>query len=182
MKKKCLICDKSKIDSINLGDILEHVKAPGEFLDECLRVLSPGGILLISTPNTNSLFPKITRFFYDKFGIMWSHPTPPYHLFDFSDKNLEIFLKGRNVEILDIQYSRIPFMYSIYHTGYFDEIRKKMEGHSKGQVLKGIWSSIGFGIFRQIAVTFIYGFAFAVAKMGRKGDHMILIGRKNGAS
>lgn len=168
-----------EFDAINLGDIIEHVKNPEAFLGECLRVLGKGGILVISTPNTNSLFPKMTRWVYERFGLMWSHPTPPYHLFDFSDENLVRFLEGKGIEILKVSYSRISLMYSIYHTGYFDEIRKRMKGTSKWDVLRGLFKSVDFGIFRQVMVSFIYGGVFVLDRLFGKGDQMVVWGRKN---
>ncbi len=167
-----------KFDAVNLGDIVEHVKDPEGFLRECLRVLRKGGVLVISTPNTNSLFPKMTRWAYEKVGLMWSHPTPPYHLFDFSDENLERVLERNGVEVLGIDYSRIPFMYSVYHTGYFDEIRKRMKGVSKGEVFRGVLGSVGIGVFLQIMVSFIYGGVFVLDRLFGKGDQMVIWGRR----
>ena len=165
-------------DAVNLGDIIEHVKDPEGFLKECLRVLKKNGVLFVSTPNTNSLFPKITRWIYERLGIMWSHPTPPYHLFDFSDENLRRVLERNNVKVLGVDYSRISLMYSIYHTGYFDEMRKGMKGTSKGEVLMGVLKSFDVGVFRQIFVGLVYSFVFVLSGLFGKGDQVIVWGRK----
>ncbi|MCD4771248.1 class I SAM-dependent methyltransferase [archaeon] len=162
-------------DAVNLGDIIEHVKAPERFLGECLRVLKGNGVLVVSTPNTNSLFPKMTKWVYDKFGLMWSHPAPPYHLFDFSDENLVRFLKKNGVEVLGVSYSRIPLMYSIYHTGYFDEMRGKMRRVSFGGIFGALTKSFGRDIFQQVMVSFIYVVLFYIDKLfEKKGDQMII--------
>lgn len=166
---------KNSFDAINLGDIIEHIKDPKEFLKECLKILKKDGILMVSTPNTNSFFPKATKWLYDKLRIMWSHPTPPYHLFDFSDKNLIVLLEKNNLEIKKITYSKIPFGYSIYHTGYFDELRKNMVGTSKKDILRGVMKSFNLKILKQLMVSFIYGVVFCIDRLfERKGDQMIV--------
>ena len=39
------------VDVIVSFETIEHIANPGDFLDECVRVLAPGGRLVISTPN-----------------------------------------------------------------------------------------------------------------------------------
>jgi ubiquinone/menaquinone biosynthesis C-methylase UbiE len=41
------------IDVVVSFETIEHVEDPVGFLDECLRVLAPGGLLIISTPNAD---------------------------------------------------------------------------------------------------------------------------------
>ena len=41
----------SSIDVVVSFETIEHVPNPGRFLDECARVLAPGGRLIVSTPN-----------------------------------------------------------------------------------------------------------------------------------
>lgn len=166
---------KGEFDAVNLGDIMEHVKDPEGFLKECLRVLKKGGVLVVSTPNTNSMFPKVTRWVYEKMGIMWSHPTPPYHLFDFSDENLRQVLERNGVEVLGIDYKKIPLSYVIYHTGYFDRLRKKIKGTSKKGIFIGFLKSLDFCIFRQLWVAFVYWCIFCADRLvENKGDHMFI--------
>jgi 2-polyprenyl-6-hydroxyphenyl methylase/3-demethylubiquinone-9 3-methyltransferase len=41
-------------DGVILGEVLEHVPRPRKLLQNCLRVLQPGGVLVITTPNGES--------------------------------------------------------------------------------------------------------------------------------
>ncbi|HLK61146.1 MAG TPA: class I SAM-dependent methyltransferase [Chthonomonadaceae bacterium] len=42
---------QGSVDVIVSFETIEHVPSPQSFLEECLRVLAPGGALIISTPN-----------------------------------------------------------------------------------------------------------------------------------
>jgi SAM-dependent methyltransferase len=41
----------ASVDVVVSFETIEHVPQPQRFLDECVRVLTPGGMLIISTPN-----------------------------------------------------------------------------------------------------------------------------------
>ena len=41
----------SSIDVIVTFETIEHIRAPEAFLDECVRVLAPKGLFIVSTPN-----------------------------------------------------------------------------------------------------------------------------------
>ena len=42
---------EASVDVVVSFETIEHVSNPAAFLDECLRILKPGGSLIISTPN-----------------------------------------------------------------------------------------------------------------------------------
>jgi 2-polyprenyl-3-methyl-5-hydroxy-6-metoxy-1,4-benzoquinol methylase len=42
---------KSSFDLITCWEVIEHVKDPKQFLKEIFRILKPGGVLFLSTPN-----------------------------------------------------------------------------------------------------------------------------------
>lgn len=64
-------------DVITMFDVLEHVPDPGAFLDGARRLLKPGGLLVVQSPNFSSLMARLT-------GERWSWLTPPDHLYHFS--------------------------------------------------------------------------------------------------
>jgi SAM-dependent methyltransferase len=43
------------VDALVASEVYEHLQAPGAFLDEVHRVLKPGGRLVLTTPNTESI-------------------------------------------------------------------------------------------------------------------------------
>jgi len=45
-------------DYVVVGEIIEHMESPEEFLDEVFRVLKPGGILALSTPESECVTNK----------------------------------------------------------------------------------------------------------------------------
>jgi SAM-dependent methyltransferase len=59
-------------DVVTAFDVIEHVPDPAEFLRAVSALLEPGGIVLISTPDVESLTAKV-------FGRRW-HFYYPYHL------------------------------------------------------------------------------------------------------
>jgi SAM-dependent methyltransferase len=47
--------DDERFDAVVLGELLEHLRFPGEVVTETRRVLRPGGLLVGSVPNTYRL-------------------------------------------------------------------------------------------------------------------------------
>jgi len=45
----------ASLNAIFCGELIEHLFDPRRFLDECHRVLMPGGLLLVTTPNIANL-------------------------------------------------------------------------------------------------------------------------------
>lgn len=59
-----LTIEEGSFDIILMSHVLEHVHRPKEFLKICFRLLKPGGRLVLSTPNANSLGHKIYRHYW----------------------------------------------------------------------------------------------------------------------
>lgn len=55
--------EQESFDAIFCGEVIEHVFDPDHLLDECLRVLRPDGILILTTPNLSSWFNRILLLF-----------------------------------------------------------------------------------------------------------------------
>ncbi len=101
-------------DVIFLGDVIEHVTSPHDLLKECTRVLKRGGIIVISTPNLDCFWSKMTFQLYRLFKIPWSSVTPPYHLFQFSVGNLYRLMRCYNYSAAESFFLRPPrLMYEL---------------------------------------------------------------------
>ncbi len=70
-------------DVITMNHVIEHVYDPLSLLHECLRILKPGGRIVLATPN---IIPCLG---YKKFGKYWAHLDPPRHLYLFTKENLK---------------------------------------------------------------------------------------------
>mgnify|MGYP005850241745 CR=1 FL=1 len=63
-------------EALVAGEIIEHVEQPIDFLRDCFRVIAPGGLLVLSTPNPNSFIERLLtltlsrRFFYSQDHLM----------------------------------------------------------------------------------------------------------------
>lgn len=99
---------KNSFDLAFLGDVIEHVNNPKEFIGEVKSFLKPDGLVVVSTPNINCFWSKTTLWLYRIFNIPWTSVTPPYHLFQFSYENLNILMKEFNFEPEKVFYLPPP--------------------------------------------------------------------------
>jgi O-antigen/teichoic acid export membrane protein/2-polyprenyl-3-methyl-5-hydroxy-6-metoxy-1,4-benzoquinol methylase len=68
-------------DAIVSSHVIEHLDQPVELLQECQRILKPGGVLVFVTPNLNSLCRHL-------FGQAWSSLDPPRHVMLHTERSL----------------------------------------------------------------------------------------------
>lgn len=68
-------------DAVVMRHVIEHVPSPIELFSECRRVLKKGGILVVLTPNADSLGHR-------RYGRSWRGLEPPRHLRVFTTKSL----------------------------------------------------------------------------------------------
>ncbi len=72
-------------DVVTMWDVIEHLFDPTAALKEVWRVLRPGGLLVLNTPNYNSLSRLLL-------GKKWEGLNPPRHLFVFSPATLRMLV------------------------------------------------------------------------------------------
>ncbi|MDX2033449.1 MAG: class I SAM-dependent methyltransferase [Blastocatellia bacterium] len=79
-------------DVVVLQHVIEHVPAPVELLRECLRILKPGGRLLLITPNVSS-------WGHRRFGPFWRGLEPPRHLYLYTQRTLAEIARRAGFEV-----------------------------------------------------------------------------------
>jgi ubiquinone/menaquinone biosynthesis C-methylase UbiE len=81
-KVECQGYPSEFFDAVTLNHVIEHIPDPCKTLKECLRVLKPGGRLIIVTPNGTSLGHLF-------FGRHWRGIEAPRHLHIFSFESIK---------------------------------------------------------------------------------------------
>lgn len=100
----------SFFDVITMWDVLEHVRDPRSDLTRVYRLLRPGGLLLINTPNSGSFLARLL-------GTGWHLLVPPEHLHYFTPKSLALLLEQLGFEVLKISFQGKVFTLEyIFHT------------------------------------------------------------------
>ncbi len=80
-------------DIVTMFDVLEHMADPFAELQEVGRILKPGGLLVVNTPNGESFVGKVLK-------TKWYFIIPPEHLYYFSAKNLKKYLEKIGFEVV----------------------------------------------------------------------------------
>lgn len=73
--------EKESFDYITLDQVIEHVSDPVKVMNDVYTLLKPGGIVVVSTPNSKGWGVKF-------FGRKWVHWHTPYHLNIFSKESM----------------------------------------------------------------------------------------------
>ena len=89
---------KVKFDVITLYDVIEHHDDPLKLLKKIKSILKPKGVVIIYTPNVNSLAFK----YLGKFNNLLC---PPQHLYYFSEESIKYLSELAKFKILDIVYA-----------------------------------------------------------------------------
>jgi 2-polyprenyl-3-methyl-5-hydroxy-6-metoxy-1,4-benzoquinol methylase len=83
---------KSNYDVVVLSNVLEHSLEPHAMLEHVSRVLTPGGLVWISCPNSRSWLRKL-------FGAHWINWHVPFHISHFSSETLRVLLNEQGFEL-----------------------------------------------------------------------------------
>ena len=98
---------QGKYDVIVAWNILEHVLSPKNFLSSCNSALSESGVLLIQTPNFQTISARIFRKTY------WGGLHAPRHFTLFSRFSLENHIDRAGLRIRDFQYVQGAHFWSV---------------------------------------------------------------------
>jgi SAM-dependent methyltransferase len=86
----------NQFDVITMHHVIEHLPDPIHTLKECLRILKPGGQLVLFTPNCISLSHRL-------FKASWRGLEPPRHIHIFSPSAMVSLLKQTGYSQLSVK-------------------------------------------------------------------------------
>ena len=79
-------------DVVTMIELLEHVQNPHQLLRMAAKLLRPGGVLYLTTPNANSLNRRLL-------GLKWSVISPPEHLTIWTVQGLRLALSRTGFQL-----------------------------------------------------------------------------------
>lgn len=88
--------ENNYFDYITLQQVIEHMRCPIEEVNDISKVLNSEGVLIFSTPNSNSLLSKIFRH-------KWIHWHTPFHLNLFNNKSMKRLADKCSLKIIKSQ-------------------------------------------------------------------------------
>jgi SAM-dependent methyltransferase len=89
-------------DAVTLNHVVEHLPDAAATLRECRRVLRPGGMLVVATPNGASLGHAL-------FGTRWRGLEPPRHLQLFGPRSLAAVMREAGLEDVRVRTANSAF-------------------------------------------------------------------------
>ena len=79
-------------DVVTMYDVLEHIPDLHGILTEIHRILKPGGVLVVQSPNLDSVMADLSQ-------SSWSWLSPPDHLYHFTPGTLSSLLAQRGYDV-----------------------------------------------------------------------------------
>jgi 2-polyprenyl-3-methyl-5-hydroxy-6-metoxy-1,4-benzoquinol methylase len=96
-----------EFDIVLAADILEHLREPGDLLEEMRGVLAPGGTMLVSVPNIGHWYPRVRiaigKFDYDRRGTL-----DRTHLRFFTRASFERLVENHGLRVKRRHYVGLP--------------------------------------------------------------------------
>ena len=127
---ECLPLRENSFDCILISEVIEHLEKPQISIREAVRVLRPGGRLLITTPNYRSFWP-LMEWLVDRMN-MAPKMAGEQHISRFypsSLKNLLVGL-GLRMEYAGSIYNLSPFLSLVSSEGAGRQLQRELKGRS----------------------------------------------------
>lgn len=86
---------KNKYDVVVLLDVIEHLPDPNKSISKIKKLLKKDGVIVFTTPNTNSLEYKL-------YGKRWEWVSPPAHISLFNQKTVRKIMNENHFEELEL--------------------------------------------------------------------------------
>jgi ubiquinone/menaquinone biosynthesis C-methylase UbiE len=94
-------------DGVICSSVIEYLHDPKACLEELHRVLKPGGVLLISVPNSQSALRRFLKFTHSMSGSLFNQPWPHYLKYSRNEYTVDEFkncLKEVGMDIMHYKY------------------------------------------------------------------------------
>jgi 2-polyprenyl-3-methyl-5-hydroxy-6-metoxy-1,4-benzoquinol methylase len=114
-------------DAITTFDSLEHMPSPTAALRAAHALLRENGVVMITTPNIDGAFPRLTYNLFGRTIGAWEHPGPPGHVYQFSRRTLRRALDATGFAVVHDETESIDPAHTIMalENAVMDGLRRK---------------------------------------------------------
>ncbi|MBV6644236.1 MAG: methyltransferase domain-containing protein [Cyclobacteriaceae bacterium] len=140
------LLEDASFDAITINHVIEHVHDFEQLIADCYQKLTPEGVLVVATPNTDN-------WIFKKYESHWMQLDPPRHLQLFNLKNLSALMAGKGFQM---EMKKSGFRIDAWATIVSRAIRRKGFFHymtDKKTKLDLFW-----GIFNQLITSLMLPF------------------------
>lgn len=88
--------EPESFDLVALWDVIEHVRDPAEEMRQVHALLSPGGLVVLTTPDASSWYARLL-------GARWHALVPPEHLHYFTRQSMALLLQKSGFELIEMR-------------------------------------------------------------------------------
>ena len=148
-----------------MNQVLEHFIYPGGEIRELRHRVRPDGVLFVSTPNSRSVFRKLT-------GKKWINWHVPYHQHHFSKKSLTLMLVNSGWRLESIR-TVTPLVWCLL------QFRQRRSRPSLGTASRS-WNGVPTRLGRALEITlliFIFLPVRIIDLLGQ-GDSLVITARR----
>jgi 2-polyprenyl-3-methyl-5-hydroxy-6-metoxy-1,4-benzoquinol methylase len=101
-----VLATNSKFDGIAAIEIIEHLENPFRFVRECAKLLKPGGLLLLTSPNVESVFSRLIFLYTGRLYAFNEYETVrPAHITPIFKWKLDMILEEAGFTIINEEFT-----------------------------------------------------------------------------
>jgi SAM-dependent methyltransferase len=105
-----LSSEVGKFDAAVAIEIIEHLENPFRFVRECAKILKPGGLLFLTTPNVEAMNSRLMFLYTGRLNGFGAYETVrPAHITPIFKWKLDMMLAEAGFAIVSESYNRVAF-------------------------------------------------------------------------
>lgn len=98
------VAPDGSFDALTMIEVIEHLEHPSQALDKARTLLRPGGVLLVTTPNVDSLYRRLCG------NRWWVINCEDEHIVLFNRRTLSAMLESHGFEVVEVRVCGVDWL------------------------------------------------------------------------